>query len=242
MLLLPRKVSILLFCLFSLSIVACSEDNSDDVNSGTPAPPPAPAPVPAPAPTPVPPPSPPPAPPPAPPPVPPITELDCTTVMPGASLADDFVCAHNAIRASVPPPQPVPDPPLPALIWNQELANFAQSHADACVFAHSNSTNRTNTFGEWVGENIAANTGTGYDPYTIVDLWASEAIDYDYNTNTCANGKQCGHYTQIVWRDTTELGCAKAVCPTLGNTTFTNAEFWVCEYLPGGNYIGQRPY
>ena len=30
--------------------------------------------------------------------------------------------------------------------------------------------------------------------------------------------------------------------PLASQDSFTNAEFWVCEYLPGGNYIGERPY
>jgi pathogenesis-related protein 1 len=214
---------LLLICVFAVTILACSEDKSGGQNGGVPQPPPAP----------------PSAPPPAP---PPTTELDCTTIMPGTSLVDDFVCAHNAIRASVQTPQPLPEPPLPEVIWNQQLADFAQFHADACVYAHSDNTERTNKFGQWVGENIAANTGQGYDPYFIVNLWASEAVDYDYTSNTCADAKQCGHYTQIVWRETTEVGCAKASCPTLSNTSFTDAEFWICDYLPGGNYVGQRPY
>jgi uncharacterized protein YkwD len=172
----------------------------------------------------------------------PTPDLDCTTVMPGASLADDFVCAHNAIRASLPSPQPVPDPLLSELAWNQELAEYAQVHADTCVFAHSDNTERTNAFGQWVGENLAANTGQGYDPYSVTDLWAAEAVDYDYATNTCADGEVCGHYTQIVWRQTTQIGCAKAICSTLTNTSYMDAEYWVCEYMPGGNINGQRPY
>ena len=163
-------------------------------------------------------------------------------MVPGASFADDFVCAHNAVRESVPAPQPIPDPPLPALVWNQELADFAQLHADKCVYEHSDSNARTNVLGQWVGENIAANFGASYTPYSITDLWASEASDFDYTTNTCTPGEQCGHYTQIVWRETTEVGCAKENCPTLVNTTFLDAEYWVCEYMPGGNYVGERPY
>lgn len=173
---------------------------------------------------------------------PPTPNLDCTVVVPGVSLADDFVCAHNAIRESIPAPQPIPDPPLPGLVWNQDLADFAQSHADTCVYAHSDATERTNALGQWVGENLAANYGLSYNPYTITDLWASESVDYDYAANTCTPGEQCGHYTQIVWRETTEVGCARANCPTLVNTNFLDAEYWVCEYLPGGNYIGERPY
>lgn len=55
--------------------------------------------------------------------------------------------------------------------------------------------------------------------------------------------KQCGHYTQIVWRNTTHVGCATKVCdknsPFQG---FTRWQFWVCNYSPPGNFVGQRPY
>jgi pathogenesis-related protein 1 len=46
----------------------------------------------------------------------------------------------------------------------------------------------------------------------------------------------CGHYTQIVWRTSINLGCALQDCPglTYGNTI-------VCDYGPGGNG-GGAPY
>jgi hypothetical protein len=44
----------------------------------------------------------------------------------------------------------------------------------------------------------------------------------------------CGHYTQIVWRNTKSVGCAVA--------RGKGVEVWVCNYDPPGNYAGQRPY
>jgi pathogenesis-related protein 1 len=44
----------------------------------------------------------------------------------------------------------------------------------------------------------------------------------------------CGHYTQIVWRNTKAVGCA------VGGKGAR--EVWVCDYDPPGNYVGQRPY
>ena len=66
--------------------------------------------------------------------------------------------------------------------------------------------------------------------------WASEVANYTYASNTCAAGKVCGHYTQVVWRATTEVGCALADCPALQFKSTV-----VCDYGPGGN-SGGKPY
>ena len=54
------------------------------------------------------------------------------------------------------------------------------------------------------------------------------------NSNKCKPGKMCGHYTQIVWKNTKKVGCAMIEC----NGTST----WVCQYDPPGNWVGQKPY
>ena len=84
------------------------------------------------------------------------------------------------------------------------------------------------------GENLWKGT-TGY--YTVgdaVDSWGNEKEFYNYNKNKCKSGEVCGHYTQIVWANTTKVGCAKMECD--GFTT------WVCEYDPPGNWVGEKPY
>jgi pathogenesis-related protein 1 len=71
----------------------------------------------------------------------------------------------------------------------------------------------------------------------VVDSWGSEIQWYSYESNSCnaPTGESCGHYTQLVWEGTTEVGCAKALCPD-------NSQVWVCNYASPGNIIGQRPY
>ena len=66
----------------------------------------------------------------------------------------------------------------------------------------------------------------------VVGYWAAEARDYSYRANTCRG--MCGHYTQLVWNDTREVGCAVASEP--------GREVWVCNYDPPGNWVGERPY
>jgi pathogenesis-related protein 1 len=66
---------------------------------------------------------------------------------------------------------------------------------------------------------------------------------YNYDKNACAPGKVCSDYTQIVWRDTTQVGCAVKLCDE--NSPFGSTsqwEVWVCYYSPPGNQAEQRPY
>lgn len=142
---------------------------------------------------------------------------------------DAFVVAHNEVRAAA---TPVPDPPLPPLTFDADLAATAQAWSERCVFEHSE--------GNGYGENLAIFSGAESTPQDVVDIWASETAAYDYDTNTCAPGEQCGHYTQIVWRDTERVGCGVSACnfAELGGEGL----FWVCNYDPPGNFIGERPY
>lgn len=140
--------------------------------------------------------------------------------------ADPFVAAHNEVRASV---EPAAAPPLPPLTWDDGLAQTAQAWSERCVFEHSSGA---------LGENLAYFSGAQSQARDAVDGWAAEAAFYDYASNACTPGQQCGHYTQLVWRDTARVGCGVAACNLFGAEGF----FWVCNYDPPGNYVGERPY
>jgi hypothetical protein len=68
----------------------------------------------------------------------------------------------------------------------------------------------------------------------MVDGWGSEKRDYHGDPVTLDNLARVGHYTQMVWRGTTLVGCALA----LGR----NSEVLVCRYSPPGNFLGRQPY
>lgn len=92
------------------------------------------------------------------------------------------------------------------------------------------------------GENLFASTSVS-NTAAVITSWADEAANYTHDTNTCATGKVCGHYTQVVWRASKQLGCGKATC--VANSPFGGGGtwyFWVCDYAPPGNYLGQKPY
>ena len=71
----------------------------------------------------------------------------------------------------------------------------------------------------------------------VVNSWASEKKWFDPGANSCRapEGKTCNHYTQVVWHNTKEIGCSKAVCDDF-------SQVWVCNYDPPGNIYGQKPY
>jgi uncharacterized protein YkwD len=139
--------------------------------------------------------------------------------------------AHNAARAGV---QPAAEPAIPPLSWSSDLAGVALSHATKCVFDHSE-----NSF----GENLYAAVGSTPTPAEVVSSWVSEVADYDYSSNSCSPGAVCGHYTQVVWRNTATVGCAAVTCtansPFGGSDPWIN---WVCNYDPPGNFVGEKPY
>ncbi len=145
-----------------------------------------------------------------------------------------IVATHNKWRSWV---------GVPVLRWSDSLASDAQVWANSlkdegCAMAHSPQQKH--------GENISRAGWPSGDTETqeriwkdipweeIVFDWASEANDYRYETNTCV-GPKCGHYTQIVWKTTEEVGCATAICDD-------KSQVWVCRYNPPGNYKGERPY
>ncbi len=135
---------------------------------------------------------------------------------PAASVAQQFVAAHNRVRA-----KHCAGP----LTWSTKLAAYAQKWADSleakgCAFGHS---------GGPYGENLAAGTEGVLDPEATVAMWYDEIKQYKFPDGGFS--MQTGHFTQVVWRGTKQVGCGHAQCK--GN------DIWVCEYDPPGNWDGE---
>ncbi|CAK9144996.1 unnamed protein product [Ilex paraguariensis] len=131
----------------------------------------------------------------------------------------DYLIAHNAARAQV---------GVDPMTWDNKVAAYAQNYANQrardCKLVHSNGP-----YGENIVEASYAITGS-----ESVKLWVKEKPKYDYKSNSCIGG-ECGHYTQVVWRNSVHLGCARVSC---------RSGWWfvTCNYDPPGNWIGERPY
>jgi pathogenesis-related protein 1 len=155
-------------------------------------------------------------------------------------VIDAFVAAHNQARSGA--LNPPPSPPLPPVSWDATLGDSVYNYASRCQGSNgllSHNANRSMDYqalggSGYVGENIYGSSGSGATPGDAVTAWMSEASSYDYATNDLA---AAGHYTQVVWRDSVRIGCAIVDCPAL---TYHNTV--ICDYAPGGNISGQKPY
>jgi uncharacterized protein YkwD len=145
--------------------------------------------------------------------------------------AQIYLDAHNAVRAAVQKPTTYSGSwsAVPPLARSDEIASSAQQWANhlrdsmGCGLMHAD--------GSGYGENLAAGTNIGAE--RAVDMWSSESDTYTYSPKYAFEANT-GHYTQIVWRETSELGCASAKC--------SGSSVVVCRYSPPGNYVGQQPY
>lgn len=136
-----------------------------------------------------------------------------------------ITAAHNRIRARL---------DIAPLTWSPELARYAQKWADklqrrGCDLQHRP---RSGPDAQRHGENLFGAGGQAATAEQVVDAWAAEVAGYNARTGRCKG--VCGHYTQVVWRDSQRLGCGVATCG--------DAEVWVCNYDPPGNFLGQKPY
>lgn len=128
---------------------------------------------------------------------------------------------------------------VPLFTWDDAIAANAQAWADAGNYAHSPNSDR-NIRGEQCGENLA----WGYPSRTGLSstiAWYSEIkFTEPYGTadsfsDAVPSGEAIGHYTQVVWKTSTKLGCAKGKATVSGKA----GDYWVCQYCSAGNYGGQ---
>jgi uncharacterized protein YkwD len=134
----------------------------------------------------------------------------------------ELLAAHNSYRASL---------GLPPLRWSNRLAASAQRWADHLAaigsLEHSGS-----------GQNLAMAASGTESLGQLVDLWGSERayfVDgYFPAISTTGNWVNVGHYSQMIWRMTTEVGC--------GFARNNGYDVLVCNYNPPGNVMGERAF
>ncbi|XP_051909231.1 cysteine-rich venom protein-like isoform X1 [Hippocampus zosterae] len=153
-----------------------------------------------------------------------------STVLTSASEQNEIVNKHNDLRRNVKPTASN----MLKMSWNKEAAANAQRWANTCSMKHSPASSRViSTSG--CGENLyMASYKNSWS--NAIQSWYDEVNDWRYGVGSI-NGRVVGHFTQIVWYRSNQIGCAMAYCP---NSRYKY--FYVCHYCPPGNYQFTHPY
>jgi len=148
----------------------------------------------------------------------------------------EILNAHNILRTTY---------NSPPLKYSKKLEKSARKWAkklqkDGCKMVHSHG--KVGDFGEnlfWAsplvttriysnGKREKNNQLQNVTATQVSEAWHDEVQWYNYADDTCKKGQMCGHFTQLVWDTTKELGCSAAICDDM-------SQVWVCEYFPAGN-------
>ncbi len=144
-----------------------------------------------------------------------------------APFEDRVLDAHNRERQAM---------GVAPLNWSEPLAAsaraWAQHLATTGAFEHAPTDD---VFPQ--GENLWAGTRDSYAPEQMVAAWIAEKRNFTPGVfpNNSRTGKveDVGHYTQLIWRATQSVGCARA--------RSRSEDILVCRYGEAGNWIGEKP-
>jgi uncharacterized protein YkwD len=147
---------------------------------------------------------------------------------PSKGFASALLAEHNSERDRA---------GVPRLVWSGKLAHEAHQWAE--VLARENTMRHApRDISRGAGENLWMGAAGYYGPDKMVGAFVDENRVFVYGTfpkvSTTGRWQDVGHYTQVVWRDTKEVGCAIARGEAY--------DFLVCRYWPAGNWIGQVPF
>uniref|UniRef100_A0A8B9H948 Golgi-associated plant pathogenesis-related protein 1-like n=1 Tax=Astyanax mexicanus TaxID=7994 RepID=A0A8B9H948_ASTMX len=126
----------------------------------------------------------------------------------------NFLAKHNEYRKKH---------GVPEVTLSEDLCDSSQKWADHLLsiktLQHSETNNGENVFYSWSSKTTKP---TGPE---AVEKWYSEIKDYNFSKPGFQ--PNTGHFTQVVWKDSKEIGVGLA---TDGNTIFV-----VGQYKPAGN-------
>ena len=140
-----------------------------------------------------------------------------------ASFAERLLIAHNLERDRV---------GVPRLMWSAKLSAQAQDWADQLArsnrFEHAQDRSGA-------GENLWMGPARRYSAEQMIGGFVEEVRYFRGgrfpNVSSTGSWSDVGHYTQLIWRGTQEVGCA------VGQGR--DSDILVCRYFPAGNVMGQ---
>jgi hypothetical protein len=147
-------------------------------------------------------------------------------VRPDSDVLGRVLASHNIERSRM---------GVPSLQWDPALASAAASYGPSlALMGRLQHSPRESRPGQ--RENLWMGTRGFYSPEQMVWSWVSERSMFRPgvfpDVSTTGNWSDVSHYTQLIWRTTTHVGCA-----VHGAGQW---EFLICRYSPPGNIDGRR--
>ncbi|XP_037783703.1 scoloptoxin SSD976-like [Penaeus monodon] len=187
--------------------------------------------------------------------------LECNAHRTGVSEAErqEILEVHNTLRAKVARgeegegdagPQPS-GADIRELVWNDELAQVAQAWAEQCKGGHDGYAKRRICSRSYaVGQNVFRKWSQNPDSVwtEAIHAWYKEVANMpntfvDKFTGSPPSGKMIGHYTQLVWGATNEIGCGAVEFSSVKSShTYSESKIYVCNYGRNGNSINSPVY
>lgn len=155
----------------------------------------------------------------------PVAASSATLYSRGSDTAARLLAMHNLERARL---------NVPPLQWDPQLAASAASYGPTLArlgrLQHSPRANRPGQ-----RENLWMGTRGYYSPEQMVGTWIDERRVFRPGVfpavSKTGNWADVSHYTQLIWRGTTRVGCA--IQPA------GQWDFLICRYSPPGNIDGR---
>lgn len=147
---------------------------------------------------------------------------------PSRQTAALMLAAHNAERAGL---------GLPPLEWSCDLEQQAAGWAEA-LLVRGKAEHASKEVRDGSGENLWMGTAGRFPVEHMVGRFIEEKRHYRHglfpDISHTGNWADTAHYSQVVWRDTREVGCAVA--------QGASSDVLVCRYFPAGNIRGRAAY
>ena len=122
---------------------------------------------------------------------------------------------------------------VPPLKLNKDICTISENYAKTLATKLKSLQHSDNEYkGKELGENLYRSFGMEVNGYTVSKNWYDEINKYNFNGDWQSG---CGHFTQMIWKDTKEVGFGKWKDKN-GHT------FVVANYYPAGNYVGFFKY
>lgn len=122
------------------------------------------------------------------------------------------------------------------LVWNATLAESALALANTCSYGHNTDLGPAANYGQNIGFGIDSDV---IDEMITNLMYNDEMMNYEglYGEAdpSMTDFDSWGHFSQIVWLDTTSVGCATVTCDPLANSgSSLSLPYTVCNYYPAG--------